>query len=53
MFIGNINDSDNLEDSRVIISKTKLLVNQNVIRIHMNFKFGGDYFFKNFTADAK
>lgn len=45
--------TNKLEDSRVIISKTKLLVNQNVIRIHMYFKFGKDYFFENFTTYAK
>lgn len=48
-----VNDSNKLKDSGMIVSKTKLLINQNVVRVHMTFKFYGNYFFKNFTADAK
>lgn len=48
-----VNDSNKLKDSGMIVSKTKLLINKNVIRVQVNFKFNGDYFFKYFTTDAE
>lgn len=48
-----VNDSNELEDCWVIVSEAKLLINKNVVGVHIFFKFGGDSFLQNFAADVQ